>query len=159
MENFLARRRCNLLLLGVSKDEEEFDTYILEVRFNRKTKLPFFQRATKGGLRQDLPDGTPAEIGYDAQGRTNFFARYDQDAPHCEFEGAIVRINPETGVRYSEQFYLKGEPYPKALGPKHITRREDTGDVIGVYFDENDADAESPGSDPSSKKPGIELKM
>ena len=142
----------------MDSEEEDTITYVLEVKFNRTTKLPVFQRARLDGLRQDLPDGTPSEMAYDEQGRVIYLGRYDQDQPHAEGAPAIIHVNPDTGVHKSERFYLKGESYPQALGPRQITRDGQTGEVLGVHYDEVQQDGSAePATAPTTV--GLEPKM
>ncbi|WP_299870542.1 hypothetical protein [uncultured Hoeflea sp.] len=141
----------------MNENTEEFETYTIEVRYDRQTKLPVFQRARLGNMRQDLPDGTPSEIGYDELGRIKYMARRLADEPHCEDGPAIVHVDPETGVHVSELFFLQGNPYPAERGPKHITRHSQTGEIVDEFYGDPPPDSSSPLTG-RSPKGGIEPK-
>jgi len=103
--------------------------YQTEVVYNDKTGLPVRQLTTLNGVLQSPPDGTPAQVLYDEHGRVREEVWWHAGREHRDprVGPALIKYNPENGVRYVERYMVDGRSSRTPSEPALIIRDRVTG--------------------------------
>lgn len=114
---------------GVKKEE-----YTIEVAYDEVTNFPRWMIIRLNGKMHSPPDDRPAHVVFDDQGRPWHMSWHHEDLLHRLAGPSRVKINPENGVLYSEEFHKFGEAPISRTQPFSIKRNPETGEIIEKSF-------------------------
>lgn len=80
------------------------------------------------------PDGRPAHVVFDEEGRPREMSWYNENKLHRLDGPARVRINPVTDIIYSEEFRQFGQPPISKTCPALVERDPKTGKLLRRSF-------------------------
>ena len=113
------------------------EQYTLTVLRDGETGLPRAMTIRLGGQYgkiQSPPDGRPAHVLFDEQGRVKQMGWYHQNTYHRADGPALLKVNPDNGVVYYEEYRLHGKTHRSYSEPDWTERDPRTGEVQSEYY-------------------------
>lgn len=121
------------------------ERYTLTVLRDGETGLPramTIRLGDKYGKLHSPPDGRPAFVSFDEHGRVEEMGWYENDSYHRIGAPALMKINPNNGVVFYEEYRNHGLIHRSYSEPAWTERDPKSGEIEGEYYFVNDEQVE-----------------